>query len=413
MPLLDSWKGVRSAERCPDNRTPCATMPSMNAPISRAVRASNTLTGRWCALLGDGDGDFVASGAGLWPLLALLASAADEPARADLAVALGSDVAFMHDALDLIRVLREGGSTTAALGVWARTGTPLREEWASGLPDGVVGTLTDQDALDRWAADETLGLIEHFPVRINDSTALVIASALATKIRWRTPFDSSPRDGDVSNEAPAEQWLVRTTSDLSAAAVLDETVTRVVVEGDGDVDVHLVLGDGLPPADVLDVGLRELSGEARVQAATDIVGEAPGLTVRRDTSNTPHDQLLLRLPSFEIRMRHDLLDFQDAFGLGALTDPTTSHLPALSPEPLFITEGAQEVLARFFAEGFEAAAVTAFAMMATGAPSFEEHTITSVTVTIDQPFGFVAVHRPSRLAVVAGWVGGSFSPNGL
>jgi hypothetical protein len=31
-----------------------------------------------------------------------------------------------------------------------------------------------------------------------------------------------------------------------------------------------------------------------------------------------------------------------------------------------------------------------------------------VDVTFDRPFGFIAVHRPSRLAVVAGWVGSPF-----
>ncbi len=30
-------------------------------------------------------------------------------------------------------------------------------------------------------------------------------------------------------------------------------------------------------------------------------------------------------------------------------------------------------------------------------------------VTFDRPFGFIAVHRPSRLAVVAGWVNSPFA----
>ena len=48
--------------------------------ITPAVYAANDLTAQWCARFGDGD--FVVSGAGLWPLLALLASAADETAAA-------------------------------------------------------------------------------------------------------------------------------------------------------------------------------------------------------------------------------------------------------------------------------------------------------------------------------------------
>jgi len=65
-------------------------MKSKKAPISPAVQAANTLTERWCSRLGDGDGeDYALSGAGLWPLLALLASAADDPAAAELAAAVG------------------------------------------------------------------------------------------------------------------------------------------------------------------------------------------------------------------------------------------------------------------------------------------------------------------------------------
>ena len=144
------------------------------------VRATNDLTARWCSRLGDGD--FALSGAGLWPLLALLASAGDESARAELGVALGRPAdSAQQDALELIDILRTGESTTAALGLWTREGIPLQQDWAAGIPEGVVGTLTDQEALDRWAAQETGGLIEKFPLEISPATALVLASALAAR----------------------------------------------------------------------------------------------------------------------------------------------------------------------------------------------------------------------------------------
>ncbi|MGC4961407.1 hypothetical protein [Gordonia sp. DT101] len=127
-----------------------------------------------------------------------------------------------------------------------------------------MGKLTNQAALDRWAADETGGLIDHFPLEITEDTrVMVVASALATRVRWRTPFESSPRGDGPTTDAPDRQWLERTTYDLAAVAGLDDSVTRVVVEGDGDLDVHLLLGER--PADVLSAGLRELAGEARVQ----------------------------------------------------------------------------------------------------------------------------------------------------
>ena len=374
--------------------------------ISPAVQAANTLTARWCTRLGADD--FVLSGAGLWPLLALLASAADEQAGAELAAALGRPVdTAQQEALELIDVLRTGISTTAALGLWTREGTPLREEWSSGLPAGVVGTLTDQAALDQWASDETDGLIDKFPLQLTPATVLVLASALAARVKWRTPFEGYPRDRNWESAQPDQQQLSRTTYDLGIAAVLDDTVTRVVVEGDGDVDVHLLLGTQ-QSAEVLATGLRELSGEAQVLPASDLDGDGPGLTVRRVPSSHPNDMVCLALPSFEITAKHDLMNNVDLFGLRSLSESDTSHLPLLSPVPLFVSEGVQDVLARFFAEGFEAAAVTAFGIAVGSAMPRERYEITLVDVTFDRPFGFIAVHRPSRLAVVAGWVSSPF-----
>jgi serine protease inhibitor len=379
---------------------------SNEATLSPVVRATNDLTARWCGRLGGGD--FALSGAGLWPLLALLASAGDESARAELAAALGRPAdSAQRDALELIDILRTGELTTAALGLWTRKDVPLQQEWASGIPEGVVGKLTDQEALDRWAARETGGLIEKFPLEITPDTALVLASALAARVKWCEPFDTRPRDRNREPMAPDQQWLFRTTYDLGAAAVLDDAVARVIVEGDGDLDVHLLIGDQ-HPADVLAAGLRELSGEAQARSVTQSDSGRPGLNVRRVESWIQKDILRVELPSFEIKTHHGLLEQTELFGLGSLTDPVTSHLPLLSPAPLYVSDGAQDVVARFFAEGFEAAAVTAFEVAITGAPPDDDQQVTLATAIFDRPFGFLAVHRPSRLAVVAGWVDSPF-----
>lgn len=375
--------------------------------VGPAVGFANSLTARWCTRCGDGD--FVLSGAGLWPLLALLASAADDQARAELDEALDWPAsAAVPNALELIDILRSGESTTAALGVWTRDGIPLHDDWASQLPKGVIGTLTDQAALDRWAAEGTDGLIEKFPLQLNPDILMVLASALATRVKWVEPFDSRRRNGDRREPGePDQQWLSRTTNDLYCAAVIDRAVTRVVVEGDGDVDVHLLLGDH-EPAEVLATGLRALAGDALPIHAGISDRDGPGLTVRRVRSAYPRDVLRLELPSFEIKSRHDLMKEADLFGLRSLSDPGVSHLPLLSPVPLFVSQGVQDVLARFFAEGFEAAAVTAFGIALGGLPPEDRYEVKYVHVTLDRPFGFLAVHRPSGLAVVAGWVSSPF-----
>jgi hypothetical protein len=358
-----------------------------------------------------GGKDSVISAAGVWPLLALLASAADEPARVELAAAVGKETDnAKRDAIELLDILNSGESTKAAMALWMRKDVPLHEGWRLDLPGGLVGELKDQTALDRWAADQTDGLIDRFPLEMTESTVMILASAFAARVRWREPFHGYPRHRNSPSDDPTQQWLFRTTSDLAAAAVLDAGVTRIVVEGDGDLDVHLLLGDQ-QPAEVLSAGLRELSGEALVRSGRDLDHgiSAPGLTVNVEKSSSPDNRLDLRVPSFEIHSNHDLLENRDLFGVNTVTEADTSHLPLLSPVPLFVSRGAQDVLARFFADGFEAAAVTAFDLIVTGAPPEECFQVKTIDVNFDRPFGFLGVHRPSRLAVIAGWVDSPFN----
>jgi hypothetical protein len=66
---------------------------------------------------------------------------------------------------------------------------------------------------------------------------------------------------------------------------------------------------------------------------------------------------------------------------------------------LAIGQARQAVMARFSATGFETAAVTAMAMAAGAALSAK-----ALYVNLERPFGFIAVHRPTGVPVVAGWV---------
>jgi hypothetical protein len=131
---------------------------------------------------------------------------------------------------------------------------------------------------------------------------------------------------------------------------------------------------------------------------------APGVITSWVDAEEPGDILRLSLPSFEIRCHHDLLTHRETFGLQAVTDRAGTCLPLLSPDRLFVSHGAQDVLARFSATGFEAAVVTAFFASPPSAVRPRPHRVKVVEVRFDRPFGFIAVHRPSRLALVAGWV---------
>ncbi|MFF0453920.1 hypothetical protein [Nocardia africana] len=375
----------------------------MQPSLAPDVAAANTLTGKWCAAVGSGD--FVLSGCGIWPLLALLAATAGEPARGELTAATGMSAASAHDAaLTLLRRIEAAESVRAALGVWVRDDIALRAEWIDTLPPGTIAALRGQHGLDEWARRHTDGLIDRFPARIGAATAVALATAVVARTAWRQSFHADvlePSSGPWrGHRGPA---LARYSTDLGDAAVLmaGTPVSRVVVRGASDLDVHLLLGEeGATAAVVLAAGLGALDGAVETHRPGPGT-TAPGLEVRTVTAVS--DTLRIQVPPFEVRSTHDLLREPELFGLSAATTATDTPFPGLSPVPLRVSAAAQDVCARFTADGFAAAAVTAVLMEPTGMPPAPADAL-MIAVNFDRPFGFLGVHRPTGLAIVAGWV---------
>ncbi|MEV0060605.1 serpin family protein [Nocardia sp. NPDC050718] len=374
----------------------------MGSRVALPVRSSNALTARWTATFADDDA--VVSGASAWVLLALLAGAAQGAARAELAAAVEVSAESAHRAgLELLHSLDSSADVALATGAWVRPGIALRDEWVRSMPEGSAGTLVDQAALDAWASERTGGLIETFPVTVDASTVFALATALVARTRWVTPFqlirwtpESGPWQG---HQGPG---LYRTGHADGSVSVLGTDVTRVIVTGTGDLDVHLLIGaDG--PRQALATGLAALDGAIPDAVAPTPDTTAPCLTVlRRKIFGAGGDRVQVQLPPFEVRGAHDLTRHAALFGLGAAGNAESGHFPGISDTPLAVSAAGQHVMARFDAEGFEAAAVTAVAMRMGSVPQEQWSTITSVR--IDRPFGFLAVHRPTGTAVVAGQV---------
>jgi serine protease inhibitor len=373
------------------------------------VRAVNQLTARWVRELPPGN--TVVSGLGVWPLLAMLATAADEPGRGELADAAGVDAARGAAlAVELMGAVDGAADLHAALGVWVSEQLKLSESFDSVVPAELSGTLTgdqtaDKAKLDAWAAEHTDGLIQEMPLDVTPDLAVVLASALSLRTTWVRAFkEQVKRQSDGPWAGGAWRWLERSDRDLSTVRLYDG-VTVVTVVGDADVDVLLGIGSAeAPQGDVL-AGLLAASlavddgvGGAELLAGG---GVAPGVTV--GTTTAPAPEVQVSLPAFNVQVEHDLLALRELFGLSVVSSAPqgSGHFSAISPEQLVVGQARQTVLARFFATGFEAAAVTAIGLMRASMQSSQSPRL---EVSLDRPFGFVAVHRASRLPVVAGWV---------
>jgi len=375
-----------------------------------SLEAINRFSARWAAIAPPG-GPIVFSAACAWPLLGLLAAAASGSVRQDLSDALGVPTESAHDlAVEMLSALPTLPGVTAALGLWSRSDLPLRPQWTGSLPPGVMDLLTgdvkaDKARLDAWASERTAGLIPAMPVQVRPSTVLVLATALALKTRWVHPFT------DIRLTASSGPWaridaiagLRRSTGGLDDVTVHDTAigpVTRLRLAGGNGLDVHLVLGQpDRPAAEILTAGMTENRGIAGSKLP--LGANAPGLTVVETLGRDSSPELAVQTVRFTVRAEHDLLA-SPLFGLQAAREPG-DHFPGISPEPLCVSEASQGAMAVFSSEGFEAAAVTAVAMIRAAFVEPDQRRKT-VRVTFDRPFGFYATHRESGLILAAGWV---------
>lgn len=388
--------------------------------VRSAVSGANELTARW-ARTWDGDGT-VLSGVGAWPLLAALAEAAAEPARSELAEAVGlSADSGLDAARELLRVLEQSPAVHTALGLWTAAHVPVNEQWAARLPAAALGVLDpdparSQAALNAWVEKETEGLLRRMPVRVDEDTVLVLASALTVRTKWELPFDTAPAAGNGPwAERRAIAGLYRTTAlsdaEFSVAASDDGPVTLATVRGQNGIDVVLALGEpAARPGAVLGTAVAACGPlpepGVRIERIESVdlsrPQPGPGLTVTEIHSFAPEPTARLRTVAFTVNAHHDLLEHADLFGLRTASDDSEGRFPGISDVPLYVQAAAQDAMASFSAEGFVAAAVTA--MAGATAAAMPRSSALRLTASFDRPFGFVAVHRDTGLVLVCGWV---------
>ena len=94
--------------------------------------------------------------------------------------------------------------------------------------------IPSRDELDGWARDHTFGLIEKFPLEPDPNQTLIMATALATKVQWHEPFDTTSID-----ELPSSDWHGKVTRLLCAdSRDRSHRFGIVSTKRAGDVAVH-------------------------------------------------------------------------------------------------------------------------------------------------------------------------------
>jgi serine protease inhibitor len=390
------------------------TETTLQAALTPAeVAAANELTRRWFASRPSVPA--VASGLGIWPLLAALATGAVGETRDELLAAAGIDAA---QAAKIPAALLEAARTTPAIrlavAVWAGARVTLDPEWTANLPVDAVGSLTgdpaaDKAALDEWASRNTDGLIERMPLDFGRPIDLVLASALSVRTTWATPFQDSGRAFKQGPWAGLGRCRALTATLRDDLLRVGDDASVLTVPGDGDIDVLLAIGrEDLAPQAVMGTLIEAATDPAWGRSSTGLaVGErGVGVEVTESRAAQPQTgpEIDVQTVRFHLDSDLDLSDDAAALGLVIASDEDQARFDCLAAEPVYVSQAKQAATATFSATGFEAAAVTAIAMTRAAAFAKPQHRHVRASVRFDRPFAYLARHRPSGLILIAGWV---------
>jgi serpin B len=356
----------------------------IDAAPTGAHAAVATLTELLIGQVADPELNLACSGFGLWSALAVLTSGASGPTADELTAMVGIDPVEAAGALaHLDAEVGALDGTDHAVAVWSRV--PTYRTWRDALPMVGFAHLDDDADLDAWVHDHTDGMIHRLPVTIDDSTLLALVDALCLQARWATPF-SPHRTGPRTFTTPAGPVEAATMIGRFHAAaggtVGPTTVVDVAAEPGEGGRVLLRLGLGEPTAPPAAV-LREVLAGGPAERA-----------------RLPADQVDLFLPRFTVRRTIDLVPLLAEHAPRCLTDD--AELDRISPEPLKVSQAAQEAVVDVDEHGVKAAAVTAMALARAAGPPPAPPTV--VEVHLDRPFAYAIVAERTGLPLFAGWV---------
>jgi hypothetical protein len=355
-----------------------------------------------------GTGHHIASPLGAWLLLALAGPAATGDTRARLTEVLGVDV---DTAAGVAAALFEDPHALVGAGaaLWHRPGV---EEglsgWRAGLPAAVrTGGVPAQDEADAWARDQTLGLIDRFPLRLTPQVVFVLATALATKVSWEAPFDPVA----ASDLGPGSAWAGQLKTVLRSPGTYGHDQYIAATARAGDVAVHtararreqrdglavtsVIADPGVAAVDVLAAAYQVATGGGSRRSLFDLpLGDTPMWTVtERPTQTTAPDGREERysavLPAWSAHSEHDL----GGTGLGMAE--AVRALAVLAGRPDLDYAAVQSAVARYSRFGFEAAAISAMAGL-TSMPMTRDGLLRTADLRFGHPFAVVATATQAR-----------------
>jgi hypothetical protein len=380
----------------------------------------------------------IGSPLGAWLLLALVASAAKDPERARLEDTLGTDV---EDACRRVGALLAcpHPAVAVAAALWWREALMFRRfgEWVERLPaEFERGPMPSQLDADAWVRRVTGRMLDRFPLELDAPsrpTAVTLASALATAVRWSEPFEVADASELRGDWAAAVARALATPSDGHVMCIADTADAGLVgVHGacsrDGLFVVSVIADPTVPQPDVqaaahdVALGLARQGSPTVLAAPTTMtrrslfdlpLGDSQAWTISEaaatESSTLPSERYRAVLPAWQAQTAYDLLPARHDLGFG---DAARVLAALCKPEsgPMAV-EARQVACAGYDLIGFEAAAISVIKLAALAGPGQETLVQRRADLRFNRPYAVVAItvdHDPAthtRFPNVGDWHG--------
>lgn len=377
-----------------------------------------------------GDTHHSASPMGLWLLLAVASSVtppeSEERSKVEKALGMPSEQAMCvveellglndsdsdaglptTDALKSAMALWLRGNSLTELKNWAASmqitidDTPQEEDiyaWRDNLPDIIEkGDIPTNAAADKWVEEKTDGLLKKLPIPLEKETFLVLLSAIATRTKWKNPFQEVKNHNTLTGDfGTATKVLI---SDSSHDVYVEDTefgmVGVHVAHGTNGLDVYSVIAD--PKVNYLNVlrVAQEIASEDRGDSQGvplhQLEVEASDIYTVQKVMSASGDHRIAYLPSWKTENSLTNLQWIPELGFDAIMQSIVKAT-GLSPDDASVLVQ-QDIVAEYTASGFDAAAVTQMTMRvgAVSVPVLKE--ARKLEITFDHPYAVIAVVR--------------------
>lgn len=253
----------------------------------------------------------------------------------------------------------------------------LSERYGAGLFE-----LPDSEAANAWASDATGGLIDHLAVDPAAGGQLTLANAAVLQAEWASPFDPSMTREDAFH-TPDGDVTVPFMSQDTYAQYGESMGVQLVSKGYMNGRLAMVLA--LPPEGGLKRALKNLE-------------ENPNsfFTFKPNPQN-----VRLRLPKLDMSGEASLKDAIVAAGCWVPFHEEYADYSGISEADLKVTDVFQQVRVQVDEEGTRAAAVTEVELSDT---AVADEGPQPIDFTVDRPFLFALVDRPTGAVLFAGAV---------